>query len=65
MLVPEVQIGKMNLGNGFNADSVNNGMFVDLGVSIEKVMSEYFRIIIKPSYEIRGMEKTGAAEDME
>ncbi|GJM30438.1 MAG: hypothetical protein DHS20C17_30730 [Cyclobacteriaceae bacterium] len=59
MLVPEVQIGKLNLGKGFNADSVNNGMFVNLGVSIEKIMSEYFRVIIKPSYEIRSLEKTG------
>jgi hypothetical protein len=60
MLVPELQVGSLNLGKGFNADSVNNGMFVNLGVSVEKILSEYFRIIVKPSYEFRGLEKTGS-----
>ena len=60
MLVPEVQVGKLNLGKGFNSDSVSNGMFVNLGVSIEKVMSEYFRFIVKPSYEFRQLQKTGS-----
>jgi hypothetical protein len=60
MLVPEVQVGKMKLGKGFNTDSVSNGMFINLGVSVEKELSEYFRVILKPSYELRNLEKTGA-----
>ncbi len=60
MLVPEVQVGALKLGKGFNTDSVNNSMFVNLGVSVEKVLSEYFRIIIKPSYEIRSLERIGS-----
>ena len=59
MLVPELQVGKLKLGNGFNQDSVSNGLFINLGVSIEKVMSEYFRFILKPSYEFRSLEKSG------
>ena len=60
VLVPEVQIGKLNLGKGFNKDSVSNSMFVNLGVSVEKELSEYFRVVVKPSYEIRSLDKTGS-----
>lgn len=60
MLVPEIQVGSMKLGKGFNTDSLSNGMFVNLGVSVEKVLSEYFRLIIKPSYELRSLEKSGS-----
>ena len=56
-LVPEVQVGKLNLGKGFNKDSVSNNLFINLGVSVEKELSEYFRIVVKPSYEIRSLEK--------
>lgn len=59
MLVPELQVGKLKLGKGFNQDSVTSGLFVNLGVSVEKVMSEYFRVVLKPSYEFRSLEKTG------
>ena len=62
MLVPEVQVGKIKLGKGFNSDSVSNGLFVNVGVSVEKVMSEYFRFIAKPSYEIRSLTKTGGSK---
>ena len=59
ILVPEIQVGKMKLGKGFNTDSVSTGMFVNLGLSVEKELSEYFRIIVKPSYELRKLDKTG------
>ncbi len=59
MLVPEVQVGRLKLGKGFNTDSVSNGLFINLGVSIEKVLSEYFRVILKPSYELRSLVKSG------
>ncbi len=59
MLVPEVQVGRLKLGKGFNTDSVSNKLFINLGVSIEKELSEYFRIILKPSYELRSLEKSG------
>ncbi len=61
ILVPELQIGKLKLGKGFNSDSVSNGLFINLGVSIEKEMSEYFRFIAKPSYEFRNLDVTGAS----
>lgn len=59
IFVPEVQVGKLKLGKGFNTDSVNVSLFINLGVSVEKELSEYFRIILKPSYELRSLEKTG------
>lgn len=62
MLVPEVQVGKIKLGKGFNGDSISNGLFINIGVSVEKVMSEYFRFIAKPSYEFRNFTKTDAAD---
>ncbi|MFY0626617.1 MAG: hypothetical protein JXR07_09990 [Reichenbachiella sp.] len=46
----ELEIGKYNMGNNF---TVQNGVFYNLGISIEKNISEYFRIILKQSYEIK------------
>ena len=49
--VPEIQVGKINLGKGFDKSIVSNTLYFNLGVSIEKNLSEYFRVILRPSYE--------------
>lgn len=61
----ELQIGKFNPGGNFNAGLIQRGMYFNFGVSIEKNLSEYFRIILKPSYDFKnykialpGLDKT-------
>ncbi len=51
--VPEVQFGKLNLGENYNNSLITKGMYMNLGLSIEKNFSEYFRAIIKPSVEFK------------
>ncbi|MFT7033540.1 MAG: hypothetical protein ACJA2S_002048 [Cyclobacteriaceae bacterium] len=49
----ELQIGKFNPGGNFNSGLIQRGMYYNFGISIEKNLSEYFRIIIKPSYDLK------------
>ncbi|MGI9544992.1 MAG: hypothetical protein ACR2MX_17150 [Cyclobacteriaceae bacterium] len=49
--VPEIQVGKVNLGSGFDKSVVSNSLYFNIGLSIEKNLSEYFRVIARPSYE--------------
>lgn len=54
--VLELQVGKANAGKQINTTAVGIGQnfFANLGVSIEKNFSEYFRLIVKPSYDFKG-----------
>ncbi|PIB35256.1 hypothetical protein BFP72_07525 [Reichenbachiella sp. 5M10] len=49
----ELEFGKTNLGSKFNKAYIDQGMYFNLGLSVEKNLSEYFRIIVKPSYDFR------------
>jgi len=49
----ELNIGKNKLGKNFNAAAIDQGMFINFGISIEKNLSEYFRLILKPSYDFK------------
>ncbi len=49
----DVRLGKINMGGGFDKTSIEPSNFVNIGVSLEKVISEYFRIYLRPAYEIK------------
>lgn len=49
----ELQVGRFNAGGNFNSAFIQRGMYFNLGISIEKNLSEYFRIIAKPSYDFK------------
>lgn len=53
--VAELQVGRINPGKQFNTNALGIGqnLFVNLGVSIEKNLSEYFRVVVRPSYDFR------------
>jgi hypothetical protein len=53
LLVVDANIGGYQLGKDFDAGAIKKGAFVNLGVSVEREMSEYFRLFIRPSYEIK------------
>src|SRR5690606_40319694 len=50
-LVVDAQFGKHNRGGAFNKNHLDQGMYFNLGVPIEKNLSEYFRVFIRPAYE--------------
>jgi hypothetical protein len=61
LLVADVNLGGYKLGKDFDNSVIDRGMFVNLGVSLEREMSEYFRLFVRPSYELKGF-STGIPE---
>lgn len=53
LLVVDANIGGYSLGKQFDKSVIKKGMFVNLGVAVEREMSEYFRLFVRPSYEIK------------
>ena len=51
--VAEVEAGRIAAGKQFNRELITRGVYANIGVSIEQNWSEYFRLILKPSYEIK------------
>lgn len=54
LLVVDANIGGYSLGKKFDKGSMKKGVFVNLGVAVEREMSEYFRLFARPSYELKG-----------
>jgi hypothetical protein len=53
LLVVDANIGGYNLGKNFDKSAIKKGVFLNLGVAVEREMSEYFRLFVRPSYEIK------------
>lgn len=53
LLVVDANIGGYSLGKNFDKSLIKKGMFLNLGVAVEREMSEYFRLFVRPSYEIK------------
>lgn len=51
--VGELRMGVTNYGKKFESPFLTNSMFYNIGVNIEKNFSEYFRVTIRPSYDIK------------
>jgi hypothetical protein len=52
----DIRAGRINMGQGFDNNVVVASPFVNIGITAEKVFSEYFRIYIRPSFEIKSFE---------
>lgn len=53
LLTVDANIGGFGLGSKFEKSEISKGMFINLGATIEREMSEYFRLFIRPSYELK------------
>lgn len=53
LLTIDANIGGYGLGKKFEKSQITKGVFVNLGATIEYEMSEYFRLFVRPSYEIK------------
>lgn len=49
----EVEVGKTIMGKNFNKSLIDNRVFFNLGLSLEKNISEYLRVVVRPSYEFK------------
>ena len=53
LLVVDANIGGYKLGKDFESGSIKKGAYINLGVTVEREMSEYFKLFVRPSYEIK------------
>ena len=53
LFVAELQVGKITPGSELSQKALQQSQYVNFGVSIEKQLGEYFRIIGKPSIDFR------------
>ncbi len=53
VLTVDANIGGYSLGKKFDKSQITKGVFINLGATIEREMSEYFRLFVRPSYEIK------------
>jgi hypothetical protein len=58
LLVADINIGGYKMGKQFNAALMQKGLYVNVGATIEREMSEYFKVFVRPSYEIKGYKMT-------
>lgn len=52
-LVVDANIGGYSLGKDFAKNLMKKSIYLNLGVRAEREFSEYFRVFIRPSYEIK------------
>lgn len=53
LVVVDANIGGYQLGKEFESASIKRGAYINLGVTVEREMSEYFKLFVRPSYEIK------------
>ncbi|CAN5120985.1 hypothetical protein BH09BAC3_BH09BAC3_29710 [soil metagenome] len=49
----DAQIGGYNPGANFNKSLIQSGIYVNVGVTAERELSEYLRLFVRPSFEIK------------
>ncbi len=54
LLVVDANIGGYKLGNKFDNSVIKKGIYFNLGAAVEREMSEYFKLFVRPSYEFKG-----------
>jgi hypothetical protein len=52
-LVVDANIGGYNLGKTFDKSIIKKGMYMNVGARVEREMSEYFRLFVRPSFELK------------
>ncbi len=53
LVVADLNLGGYKLGKQFDNSLIDRGLFLNIGVAIEREMSEYFRLFVRPSFEVK------------
>jgi hypothetical protein len=53
LFTADLQVGGFNPGKNFDKALIQRGLFYNLGVTVERDLSEYFRVFVRPSFEIK------------
>jgi hypothetical protein len=57
-LVVDANIGGYKLGKQWNKSLMQKGIYFNLGATVERDFSEYFRVFVRPSYEVKSYKLT-------
>ncbi len=49
----DIRVGKWNMGKEFDQSLITKSNYINVGVTLEKVISKYFRLYLRPAYEIK------------
>ncbi len=49
----DLQVGGYKLGNTFDATLIQRGAYYNVGLVAERDLSEYFRVFVRPSFELK------------
>ena len=52
-LVIDANIGGYNLGKHFDKSMIKKGVYLNFGATVERELSEYFRLFVRPSFELK------------
>ncbi|MEO1053388.1 MAG: hypothetical protein AAFX87_22330 [Bacteroidota bacterium] len=58
----DVQLGFWKLGSDFNNNDIQKSIYLNIGVSGEKDLSEYLRVFVRPSIEFKGYRLLAAGD---
>lgn len=50
----ELNIGGFSMGKHFDKTAMDKSLLINVGFPIERELSEYFRLFVRPSFELRG-----------
>ncbi len=50
-MIADLQFGKINRGKHFNKDLISSGLYFNFGYTIERSLSEYFKVFVRPAVE--------------
>ena len=53
VLAVDAQIGAFNLTRKFNKQVIQKGIYFNLGATVEREMSEYFSLFVRPSFDFK------------
>jgi hypothetical protein len=53
LLTIDANIGGYGLGNKFDKGSISKSLYFNLGATVERELSEYFKLFVRPSYDIK------------
>ncbi len=50
-MLADIEFGKINRGKNFNKSLLSSGIYINIGYTIERSLSEYFKLFVRPSVE--------------
>ena len=53
LLVLSADFGGYSLGKKYDKASLSKGIFINLGATVEREISEHFRLFVRPSYDLK------------